>query len=281
MPELPEAERIRRVLKTHLPGLLVVDVHVRRADVIRDPRTFSSREEALLLGGRFSEMHRHGKRLALEVEDGRILEIRLGMTGQLLLEMNGLPAGNVSHRHVTWRLERQNGAPAGHLVWRDPRRFGRLTPLSSIDTLHSECWGKLGPDACVISLAEFKVRLSRTRRAIKTTLLDQRVVAGIGNIYADEVLHRARIDPRTPSSDITKRSICTLHRMTRILLSQAVEAGGSTIRDFLDPLVGRGSFQASHAVYGRTGNPCHTCRSEIVSCHLGGRTTHWCPSCQH
>lgn len=281
MPELPEAERIRRILEAHLPGLLVEDVHVRRADVVRDSGMYSSRREGLLHGGRFLAMHRHGKRLALEVEDGRVLEIGLGMTGQLLLEKNGRPTGKLSHRHVYWRLRYRNGSPAGRLVWRDPRRFGGLTPLTSIRTLHKEYWRRLGPDALEISLHELQTRLDKTKRAVKTTLLDQQVIAGIGNIYADEGLHRAKIDPRTPSARLGAQEIRSLHRVIKTLLSQATEAGGSTIRDFIDPMVGEGSFQASHAVYGRSGASCHTCGTTIESCSLGGRTTNWCPCCQH
>lgn len=280
MPELPEAERIRRVIQKSLRGLIIQGVQVRRADVIKGTTRSRSRRDSLLVGGRFKGMHRHGKRLALEVVDGRVLEIGLGMSGQMLLDRDGRSTRDVSHKHVIWKLAHRNGSSAGTLIWRDPRRFGGLTPMRSLEDLRQGYWGELGPDALAISTPEFLTRLGRTRRAIKPTLMDQRVLAGLGNIYADEALHLARIDPRIRSARLSKVRATTLLECAQELLAQATEAGGSTIRDFHDPTEAKGCFQASHAVYGRTGEPCVSCGEEIVSMTLGGRSTHWCTQCQ-
>ena len=280
MPELPEVERVRQVLETHLPGLVVDSVHVQRADVVHHLKDGHSRRHALLCNGRFARMHRHGKRLALEVEDGRVLEVGLGMTGQFLYETNGHPAQGVSHRHVFWRLRRSNGKPAGRLSWRDPRRFGGLTPMKSLKELHLEYWQRLGPDALEITSCELRERLKKTKRAVKTALLDQKLLAGLGNIYADEALFRARIAPRTPGQRLSNDQIDRLHQVIKPLLSEATRAGGSTIQDYADPFHSSGSFQASHAVYGRLDQPCGQCGTCILSATLGGRTTHWCPRCQ-
>lgn len=280
MPELPEVERTRLILNSHLLGLTVERVSIRRADVVDDRNTTLGRRAALLLNGCFLATHRRGKRLALETHDGRVLEVGFGMTGQLLYREHGQPTEKLPHCHVRWTLHTQTGRPAGQLVWRDPRRFGGLVPWDTLQSLQNGYWWSLGPDALEIGPTDLNQRLRATSRAIKVALLDQRVLAGLGNIYVDEALFRAKIDPSSPADQVPSAQIATLHRVIKPLLAQAIEAGGSTIQDYVDPTQERGSFQASHAVYGRSGECCLDCSEEIQQTTLGGRTTHWCPTCQ-
>ena len=280
MPELPEVEHIRRTLFDRIHGMWVNRVRVDRPDVIRRPTPGSRRSNALLSGGRINALHRHGKRLAIEVEDGRVLEFGLGMSGQFILEPITMRAAEHSHRHVTWLLGTMKQTSMMRLSWRDPRRFGGLFPMPSMEALMANSWDHLGPDALKITPAELLRRLQATKRLIKTSILDQHVLAGVGNIYADEGLHAARIKPLRESRTLTHEEVRTLLRCLKAILRQAVEMGGSTIRDHQDPMNQPGAYQARHAVYGRPGAPCTSCGRLILTEVLGGRTTHWCPGCQ-
>ncbi len=281
MPELPEVEHIRRRLSDRIIGLEITRVLVRRADVIRLPVPVKARSKALLRNGRVKMLHRHGKKLALEIDDGRVVEFGLGMSGALLLEqVPSIPAAT-THRHVIWSLLDPCGDQPMRLVWRDPRRFGGLRPVDSMRELRARFWSKIGPDALEIDEKTLARNLNETKRVIKTVLLDQRVLAGVGNIYADEVLHAAGLSPMRPADSLERTEIKAILRYLRRILDQAIEDGGSTIRDHQDPDGLPGGFQARHAVYGRPGGCCNRCGELIQSEQLGGRTTHWCSGCQN
>lgn len=316
MPELPEVEAVRRTLEAAVVGRRVLAVTLRRRDVVvgpgdppggwsrqpgrnrptpstaRPPRRID--KPALLLGATVRQALRKGKTLALvaDAPDGerRCLVIRLGMTGQLLYRPRRTTLPKRDHLHVEWRLgPRQHppiGQPAyippdagGRLVFRDPRRFGGLWTVASEHELHTDHFDPLGPDALTISAHDLAPRLARTSRPIKAALLDQHVLAGVGNIYADEALFAARVHPARRSDDLSAHAVERLATEIRAVLATAVAAGGTTIRDYLDSHGRPGRFTA-HAVYGRAGQPCLRCQRTLDKALIAQRTTVFCASCQ-
>ena len=153
-------------------------------------------------------------------------------------------------------------------------------PFPSELEMHRSWETRYGPDALVITSAQLHERLARTRRSVKTALLDQGMLAGVGNIYADEALFRSGVHPETRGCDLEIGRTRLLQKAVRRILHQAIRMGGSTIRDHQDPLDQPGSYQSSHAVYGREGEACVACEETIRKMILNGRGTHWCPACQ-
>lgn len=283
MPELPEVEHLRRSLDPWIVGALFESVALRRRGVValRDAsrRTMAAYERALLIGAEIAATRRHGKQLALVATDGRALVVQLGMTGSLAIERGAQPRGMLArHRHAIWQL---SGGPLGpvRLSFRDPRRFGGLTAYATEAELDAT-WRRLGPDGLRIDAQSLWNALQRTSRAIKTALLDQSLVAGIGNIYADESLFAARIHPETPANQVSLAQSEELSSHLRAILNRAVHAGGSTLRDYRDAFGNPGAATQTHAVYGRAAEPCMRCRQPLVGQTLGGRTTVHCPACQ-
>jgi formamidopyrimidine-DNA glycosylase len=271
MPELPEVECVRRSLAPHLLGRRLVGAMLHRADVCRGPgRRPVGR--ALPLGV-VTSLRRHGKQLAVCIQDRAGFVVHLGMTGQLLHLADGLPSP--PHTHCEWRIE----PGPGRLVFRDPRRFGRLTPFAGGEDL-ARAWSAMGPDALTISPIDLARGLAGSARAIKAALLDQRVLAGVGNIYADEALHRAGISPRRRAGRLGGAGALALAGAIREVLSEAVEAGGSTLRDYLDADARPGGFGPRHRVYGRGGLACLSCGGRLRSAVIAQRTTVWCGTCQ-
>lgn len=299
MPELPEVETVRRTLLPRVVNSTVLAAKLLRRDVLIAPgdpaggfarqRTRPAAQPARLLPADLLErctirdVLRRGKQLAILAQDAagaeHALIIQLGMSGQLFLEDSGTPEpGHTAHVHALWMLDaRASGAT--RLVFRDPRRFGGLRILRSREAL-DEHWRQLGPDALVLTPSHLHACARGSARAIKALLMDQAAVAGIGNIYADEALFRARVRPSRPARRLKQAEAEALAAAVREVLREAVEARGSTLRDYRDADGREGDFQARHAVYGRGGMPCTRCRGRLRSAVLGQRTTVWCPSCQ-
>jgi formamidopyrimidine-DNA glycosylase len=286
MPELPEVECLRRSLLPALVGGHVMEARLLRRDVLRDPSTARrgvTDPGRLLLGATFLEPTRLGKHLALRTIDGRTLEIHLGMSGQLLLSRTPLQS---SHIHATWLLApppsaRTLSEAPWYLTFRDPRRFGGLWAFGSMDELAAHRWSSLGPDALAITSEHLLAHAGSSTRTLKAALLDQRLLAGVGNIYADEALFRARLHPRTRCNRLTLQHWHSLAEAVRQILASAIAVGGSTLRDYTTADGQPGSMQASHQVYARGGLPCLRCRSTTLnSATLAQRTTVWCPTCQ-
>ena len=189
------------------------------------------------------------------------------MTGQLTVDAIDAPAKR--HTHLTIDLD-----AARQLRFVDPRRFGGIFWLddAAIDTI--------GPEPLTMRAVTLGRRLATTRRAIKTALLDQRIVAGIGNIYADEALHAAGLHPLTPANALAADDVRGLSRAIKRVLRRAIRAGGSTLRDYVNGRGERGTFQLLHRVYDRADQPCRRCRSAIVRIVVGGRSTCFCAICQ-
>jgi formamidopyrimidine-DNA glycosylase len=284
MPELPEVEHLRRSLDPVLVGARLHAVTVRRRSVV--DRSGAELGDALLSGQTIVATHRRGKQMALEAGNGRALVVQLGMTGSMTIEAGVAPRGmEAKHRHVLWDFSPGNAAgprgstPRWRLAFRDPRRFGGLTAYASMDALH-QTWSELGPDALTISASDLAAALARARRPIKAALLDQGVLAGVGNIYADESLFAARIHPLRLAAALEHAEVAELARQLRRILSAAVEQGGSTLRDYRDAFGQPGTAVQSHAAYGREGQPCLTCGTPLEGIRVIARATVFCPQCQ-
>lgn len=235
-------------------------------------------------------LHRQGKQLAIEAADGRVLVVQLGMSGQLLLQGERYPVAPGEHRHIEWRIlgDARAGAGSGRssrgrtvgLVFRDPRRFGGVHAAPNMAALRVGAWRGLGPDALAISAAALGQAIGTGDRAIKAALLDQRFIAGVGNIYADEALFRAGIRPSAPARRIVGVRAVALASAIRAVLRAGVVHGGSTLRDHRMANGERGKAQDSHAVYGRGGQPCTRCATPLRAMRLAGRATVFCAACQ-
>lgn len=277
MPELPEVETVRRGLSRHLVGRRIESVEVGRERVVR--RT--SREALIdgLSGVRVERADRRGKYLLLSLDSGDVLMVHLRMSGQLLLAPAG--ADRPAHTHVVLELDDEREA-----WFVDPRTFGEVVVYAP-DRVELEVpeLARLGidPIADPFEPADLRRIVQGTNRALKPLLLDQHVIAGIGNIYADEVLHAARLRPDRPASSIDARATRRLHGAIGEILGAAIDAGGSTLGDaqYVDLMGEGGSYQDDHRVYGRDGQRCSTCgRGWIRRTVSGGRSTHFCPVCQ-
>ncbi len=271
MPELPEVECIRRGLRWRLFGDAIVDVHVHRADVIHTENA-TDLTHRLLAGRAVITLDRHGKQLAMIGDCGRVVCVRLGMSGQLMLR--GTPCEG-DHVHVEWLLR-----SGRRLVFRDPRRFGGLWLFDSREALQRFAWDSLGPDALTITARSLTAVFARTRQCVKAALLDQGLLAGVGNIYADESLFRAGIHPLRPACELEASDRASLAASIRQTLRAAIAAGGSTLRDYVNADGQPGASQHGHAVYGRVGMPCPRCDQTIETIKIAGRTTAFCPGCQ-
>lgn len=287
MPELPEVEHLRRSLEPWLVGGRLGGVKVNRRGVISvaGARRPSDLSGPLLAGATIVATHRHGKQLAIESAEGAVLVFQLGMTGSITIERERPPSGVAGrHRHVIWEftppaLRTGQGAQRWRLVFRDPRRFGGLTGYPSLASLRA-AWERLGPDALTIEGSVLARSVAASRRPTKSALLDQNLIAGVGNIYADEALFRSGIHPLRPAGSLRSPEISALAESLRSILSHAVLAGGSTLRDYRDAFGEPGDAVQSHQVYGRGGEPCMRCARTLQEAQVVGRTTVFCPRCQ-
>ncbi|UCH83743.1 MAG: bifunctional DNA-formamidopyrimidine glycosylase/DNA-(apurinic or apyrimidinic site) lyase [Candidatus Latescibacterota bacterium] len=271
MPELPEVETIVRGLREPLLGRRLLRARLRYAALYRK----GSLRVTWLVGRVITAVERVGKNAVFRFDRSRVMTINLGMTGRLVLvgaDNTGRPA---THKHRHGRFIFDHGV---ELDFYDPRRFGYVYITGNAD-LRSEL--NLGPDPFEISTSgrELGEALRGRRAPIKSILLDQRIIAGIGNIYADETLFAARIDPLTPAGDVVSRSR-ELLAAARKVLRRAIDHGGSTVRDYRRSDGSSGEFQQHHAVYGREGDPCLVCGEVIERIVLSGRSTHFCSLCQ-
>ena len=277
MPELPEVETVRRGLERHLVGRRIETVEVGRERTVR-----RTSREALIAGLSDTVVERadrRGKYLVLPLDSGDALMIHLRMSGQVLLADGG--SIRPPHTHVVMHLD------DGHEAWFvDPRTFGEVVVFDPERIEHElPELARLGVDpiADPFDVDVLRAALGTSRRALKPMLLDQHVIAGIGNIYADEILHRARLRPDRPASSLDRRRVRELHRAIVAVLGEAIAAGGSTLGDaqYVDLMGDDGSYQDEHRVYGRGGERCSTCgRGWIQRVVTGGRGTHFCGVCQ-
>lgn len=230
--------------------------------------------QARLVGRCLRRLTRRGKYLLLTVEDGSTLLIHLGMTGRLLL--GPLPAGkDLPHVHLVLQLD-----DGTHLLFQDVRRFGQILLYPPGKT--PEPLTRVGrePFSAHVTPAWLKEQARNRRRPVKNFLLDGRVLAGIGNIYAAEILFAAGLHPATPVGGLTLRQWEAVLKATRRILRRAIARGGTTVNDYLQPGGSTGLFQVELAVYGREGEPCTRCGTPIQRLVQAGRSTFYCPQCQ-
>ncbi len=269
MPELPEVETVRRTLAPHVIGRRVTAVEVRERR-LRQP--VQPGFEACLLGRAFRDVGRRGKYLLFELDDEQTLLAHLGMSGSL--HLRGREAALAPHDHVFIEIDASEV-----IVLNDPRRFGmmRVGAVTEFAELR-----QIGPDPLSTrrNADDWRREVRRRRMPIKSLLMDQRFLAGIGNIYANEMLFEAGIRPRRMASRLSRLELERLEGAMHAVLYKAVELGGSSISDFRDARGQPGYFQIHHAVYDREGAPCPRCAAPIRRVVLSGRSTFYCPNCQ-
>jgi formamidopyrimidine-DNA glycosylase len=273
MPELPEVETIARSLAPRIKGRIIAGIELLYRPLLRGRgrRTLETMRGRQVLGVR-----RRGKMLLVECEGGRALVFHLKMTGQFLFAAEGAPRD----KHIRLVIRFEDGRD--ELRFRDVRKFGFLLCLEGEPERACGELACLGPEPLEVGLPEFRALLEARQGRIKSLLLDQTRIAGIGNIYADETLFAARVHPETPASSLRPEAVEGLYLAMRKILASAVEAGGSTLTDagYHDADGNAGDFQFSHKVYDRKGEPCLVCGTAIQVKRVGGRSSHFCPRCQ-
>ena len=282
MPELPEVETVRRGILPVLEGQKIADVQVNRPD-LRWP--FPDRMAERLNGRHVTNVRRRSKYILCDLDSGETLLIHLGMSGRILI--SGDPQGRFVHDHPLAEkhdhvvIDMDTGA---RITYNDPRRFGAMDLLTTSTAEDHPLLAVLGPEPLSNSFNEdYFFNTIKTRNSpIKTVLLDQRVVAGLGNIYVCEALFRAKIDPRRKANNLSRQRSYSLVPIIRDVLSEAIEAGGSSLKDYRKADGELGYFQHSFDVYGREGELCRTngCSDTIRRITQSGRSTFLCAQCQ-
>jgi len=290
VPELPEVEVTRRRIAPHLVGR-----RIRRVRTTRPSYFFvtpPARLRRALAGRTATDLERHGKYLLATLDDGTRLVLHLGMTGQLfsaaatsprLLSATAraslAPEEQRSFRpdaHTHLRFEFEDGGP--EVYFRDTRKFGKVFWLPGGEA-HPRL-ARLGIDALAVD-GELLFSATRGRRvAIKSLLLDQSILAGVGNIYADEALFLAGVRPTRSAARVTRRECDAIARGLQQVLARSIETGGSSISDYVAPDGRDGEYQSERRVYARRGEPCLTCKTPIARVVIGARSSHYCPRCQ-
>jgi len=293
MPELPEVETVVRGLQKSVLGRKILSVWIGKSDFIDNPAEFFR-----LSGQKIAAIERFGKFMLLRLTNGEesaaaetetvvavaesaasrerkayaaSLLVHLGMTGQIAPSAADIPLEK--HTHVSLTLD-----DGRELRYTDARRFGRMAYLTA-DLLAKEIAGA-GADPLEVSAAEFAERVRSRNARIKALLLDQSVFRGVGNIYADESLWRAKIHPARVGAKLSVKEVETLRRVLQEILNRAIVLRGSSISDFLDANGEPGEYQRHHRAYGREGKPCYRCRTPIRRVIVAGRSSYFCPKCQ-
>jgi formamidopyrimidine-DNA glycosylase len=280
MPELPEVETIANGVHTRVQGARVAHVWTSGK-----PQTFKSSESEIaeaLTGATIDSVRRVGKTIVMTVaRSGSMTEflIHLGMTGRLLVSVPEIP--RPLHTHAVLTV-----ADGREIRFVDPRRFGRLSLHPSAlepatDNLQpATSYSGSGREPLTISLDDFIALFRNRKTPIKAALLNQSLLHGIGNIYADEALFRAGIRPRRQAARVTRDEFARLRTALQTVLKRAIKLGGSSVSDYVDAEGMRGYFQIEHKVYGHGGDPCTVCGTPIRKIVVAGRGTHFCPTCQ-
>lgn len=270
MPELPEVETVVRDLR---PLLLGRTIRAVRRSRLALRRPWKAAWDAVVRNARVEGVRRRGKWILVDLGGSPVLRVHLGMTGQFTVVSADIAAPD----HLHLRFELDNG---GELRYRDPRRFGCAEWFADRTVLAAAMDRELGPEPFGLDGAYLRDSFRRTERNLKAILLDQTVVAGVGNIYADEALFRARLHPGRRGRSLTVGECDRLRAAIEAVLTRAIESRGSTIRDYVGGSGLRGGFQNEFSVYGRTGEPCPECGAAIECTRLAGRASHYCPRCQ-
>src|SRR5580658_1287812 len=267
MPELPEVETVVRDIRPHIVGRRVSHIELGRRQPLKTP---PRKIVELLEGASIESVERWGKNIVIRTTGGIWWLIHLGMSGRLVVEQAS--EERCPHTHGVFALD----SGETELRFTDPRMFGRIEVSREIPARLK----KLGPEPLEITEAEFVTNLRGRRTRLKALLLDQSFVRGVGNIYADESLFRAKLDPRAVGMRIAPARAAELHGALQAILRDAIESKGSSVRTYLYGQGESGSYQFEHLVYGRGGDPCVRCQTTLKTAIVAGRTTVWCAQCQ-
>lgn len=269
MPELPEVETVVRALRPQLVGYAIQDVQNTWPRHIATPDFAELRTR--VRGLQFTAITRRAKYIICHLSGHEHLLFHLKMTGNLAIVPAAFPLGK--HTHTTFFLD-----DSRELHFTDPRKFGRVYLTRDLD----EIVGKLGPEPleATFTPAVLQSRLQSHKQAIKKTLLDQTVLAGVGNIYADEALYEAGIHPTRPANTLAEAELTALHAAIQSVLQLGIDREGASISNYIKPDGTKGDMQNAVAVFRRTGMGCYRCGRVIERMVLGGRSTHFCPGCQ-
>ena len=274
MPELPEVETVRRTLAESVVGKKIIQADILLPKMVRDCPLASF--VGGVTGRSIRRVDRRGKFLLLRLDSELTLVVHLGMSGRFFYAEERPPGGFPRHTHAVFRLD-----DGGWLVYCDPRQFGRLT-LADDPRRVVRGLGRMGPEPLEreFSASYLEGVLGRRKGRIKQVLLDQGLVAGIGNIYADEILFDARIHPERRAESLTGEEAARLHQSIRRVLRRGIRHRGTTISDYVDGRGVPGDFQNRLKAYGREGEACPRCGEQIRRIRLAGRSTYFCPGCQ-
>ncbi|MBC9783677.1 DNA-formamidopyrimidine glycosylase [Heliobacterium chlorum] len=271
MPELPEVETVRRSLASRVLNRTIVKVDVRLPKMVTSP---AGRPFADALTGRpIVELGRRGKYLLIHLDQEETLVIHLRMTGRLVHCQSNTP--EPAHTHVVFALDDQS-----LLRYTDVRQFGTLAIMDRSNALSSPGRAALGPEPLEISYEHFCQALGARKTKLKPLLLDQRFLAGLGNIYADEALARSGLHPDRNANSLDDEEGRRLYESIQAVLQEGIDAKGTSFRDYVDGEGKKGEFQEKLWAYGREGEPCRRCGTAVVREKRGGRSTHFCPFCQ-
>ncbi len=274
MPELPETETIARDLQREIRGRTIVDVVVRRPDVLRDVDAISLARRAT--GACIGRCWRRAKLVVVDLTTTDRLVVQPRFTGALLLSRGPLPPREAAYSTLHFTLD-----DGRDLHYRDIRRLGTVSLMSEERFASYSSGLGMEPLDPAFSIAHLSVLLRASRQAVKKVLMDQHVVVGLGNIYANEACWRAGVDPSRSARTVGADVVARLHEGITSVLIESIEARGTSFRDYLDASGERGDFARSLAVYGRGGSPCLRCRATLVETHvIDGRTTVLCARCQ-
>ncbi|MFZ5633019.1 MAG: bifunctional DNA-formamidopyrimidine glycosylase/DNA-(apurinic or apyrimidinic site) lyase [Bacillota bacterium] len=273
MPELPEVETVKRTLEERITGLTITEVVLILPKIVRSPSPGEFIKN--LNGQKIKKLGRRGKYLLIHLGGNLTLVIHLRMTGRLVYSPPGTPPSK--YTHAIFKL-----SSGFTLLFSDMRQFGRM---ALVETGELDTWAGLKslgiePFSENFTRDFLKKELKRRRTKIKPLLLDQTFIAGLGNIYADEALHRARINPEKSAANLTPREVARLYLAIREVLEEGIANRGTSFRDYVDGMGQSGSNQESLKVYGREGKPCLDCGKPVTRIRLGGRSTYYCPGCQ-
>jgi formamidopyrimidine-DNA glycosylase len=274
MPELPEVETIVRSLQPKLSGLTITDTKTTLPKIIRAPEDFDSFKR-YIIGRKISEIRRRGKYLLFSLTGDYSLLFHLRMTGNLVYCQKEVTLAKYTHLVIDLDNEYQ-------LRYADMRQFGRVWLLPDAEMENLAGYKDLGiePLDKNFTVSFLRKELRQVHGRIKPLLLDQTLIAGLGNIYTDEALFRAKINPETIASNLTPRAVSKLHQSIRAVLQDGISNRGTSVRDYVDGDGQPGNFQNFLSVYGKEGKPCKKCGNGIVRKKIGGRSSFYCPICQ-
>ncbi len=265
MPELPEVETVVRGLEKELTGRTILHVHIDRPLVVKSPLTVFS---AGLIGKKVAAISRHGKAIFWTLSDNTYVKLHLGMSGSLLFRPKNAPPD--PYVRVWFELDDSKS----NLAFRDVRQFGRVALAREP---REKNWG---PDAWKATSREIFLAIRKKRGMIKHALMNQNVIAGLGNIYVDESLHAAKIHPKKKIERLKDQTLQNLCSVVKDVLRRAIQARGTSFRDYVNTAGERGDFKGLLKVYGHKGKPCFVCGTPIRKIVVASRGTHFCPSCQ-